>query len=307
MFAPLKLYFEGLKNCPVTIKRFFDDASALFWLKFVDSQLYLSNEYVLQTESKKIASFEVASKIFTLRDIIENRRLNEYIPVEAAELFRTLTPSEQKDLKQHVKNFYSELSIYLQKWSRSLDGTEVFRWMALAALPTWEEDVKPSVKYFQQHFASNAINPDAAFDDTFLLRQFVSENLSKWNEKTTPSELRWIETLRELNQQNRPIDQISLLVQYAFAIPGTSTDVERLFSIINDVWSPDKGQMLPSSLEAILNVKVNSELDCAEYYESIKSNKKLLSQVQSGEKYKRNDASQPSTSAASSVLDSEED
>jgi hypothetical protein len=74
----------------------------------------------------------------------------------------------------------------------------------------------------------------------------------------------------------------SLMVQYAFAIPGTSTDVERLFSVINDVWGPDKGQMLPSSLEALLNVKVNSKLNCVEYYESIKNNKKLLAQVKDG-------------------------
>jgi hypothetical protein len=82
------------------------------------------------------------------------------------------------------------------------------------------------------------INSDAVFDETFLLRQFAALNLSRWNEEQRPRESRWIETLKALNEQSRPINQISSLVQYAFAIPGTSTDVERLFSVINDVWGP---------------------------------------------------------------------
>lgn len=305
MFVPLKNYFQGLKNCPPTIKRFFDDVSGLFWLKFVDSQLALSNEYVLQTESKEIASFEVAAKAFKLRDIIQNRSQSDYIPAEADELFDGLANSMKENAKLHMKNFYSELNDYLQKWSRSLDGTEIFQWMTLDALPDWEKDIKPSLKYVQQRFAIDAIKIDSAFDETHLLQQFVIENLPRWSEDKVSSVSRWIETFKSLNQQNRPINQISLLVQFAFSIPGTSTEVERLFSIINDIWGPEKGQMLLTTLESLLNVKVNSKYDCVEYYESIKHNKKLLAQVQRNDKYQQVNVSQPSTSAASSVHDSD--
>lgn len=298
MFEPLKNYFEGLNNCPVMLQQFFSELWALFWLKFIESQLALSNQYVLQTESKKIASFEVAVVVFKLRDIINNRQQGQFIPAEAAELFGDLADSQQAEAKKYMDNFYSELIRYLLKWSRSLDGTEVFSWMSLLASPDWEKDVKPSLKFFQQHFSRDMINEDEAFDQTCLLRQYVNSNFPKWNGSNESSERRWIETFGSLKSQNRPIKQISLLVQYAFAIPGTSTEVERLFSVINDVWGPDKGQMLPKSLEALLNVKINSEQNCVEYYESIKSNKKLLAQVQSGDKYKPINASQPSTSVA---------
>ena len=90
----------------------------------------------------------------------------------------------------------------------------------------------------------------------------------------------------ELKNQLRPIPQFSLMGQYAFSIPGTSTEVERLFSIIKDVWGTEKGQMSASTLEAHLNGKFNCEQNSEEIYETIKSIKSLLSQ--SAEKYNKN-------------------
>lgn len=126
---------------------------------------------------------------------------------------------------------------------------------------------------------------DVAFDENLLLQQFLRNNITRWNNEGISSELRWIETLKAFNNEGRPINQISTLVKYAYAIPGTSTTVERLFSMIKDVWGPEKGQMHLSTLEAVLTIKVNSNLGCMEYYSSIKNNKKLLAQVQSGDKY----------------------
>jgi hypothetical protein len=61
--------------------------------------------------------------------------------------------------------------------------------------------------------------------------------------------------------------------------------------------------MLPSTLEEIL--KINSEQDCIKHYESIKSNKNLLAQVQSG---KHKQASHPyTTEALSSELSNVQD
>lgn len=285
MFEPLRAYFEALNACPVTIQRFFDDVSALFWLKFVDSQLALCNKYVLQTEGKKIASFEVAIVVAELREIIENRQKSLYIPAEAKGIFVELTKQEQLVATKHMQNFYSELNGYLLKWSRSLDGTEVFSWMTLTSSPDWEKDIRPSLMFIQQHHAREIIDEDTAFDEAHLLKQSIRENLFRWNEEKISSEQRWIEILKNLSSQNRPINQISLMVQYAFAIPGTSSEVERLFSIIKDVWGPDRGQMSLSTLEAILNVKVNCDLDCDGYYESIKHNRKLLAKVHAGDKY----------------------
>jgi hypothetical protein len=53
-------------------------------------------------------------------------------------------------------------------------------------------------------------------------------------------ENRWCEILKNLKEQHQAIPNFSLLAQYALANPGTSAQVERLFSIIKEVWEPKK-------------------------------------------------------------------
>lgn len=259
----------------------------------------LSNEFVLKTESKEAACFEVAAKIEELRSIVLNRKQAQYIPSEAAEEFRGFSGVVQDDIGQSVKSFYEVLDSYITKWSRSLDGTEIFAWLYLKTLPDFKKDVEPSLKFLQKHFSADAVNIDKAFDELVLLQQIVREKLFVWNAEKVSCQDRWIELIKTMSDQNRPITQIALVVQYAFAIPGTSTQVERLFSIINGIWKTENGQLALSTLEAHLNVKVNSGHNCEKFFELIKNNKNLLSQVQSSEKYISDDNNQASTSAVS--------
>jgi len=117
-----------------------------------------------------------------------------------------------------------------------------------------------------------------------------------WTNNKISAETRWLQIFQELKGKGRLINNLSLLVQFAFSIPGSSTEVERLFSIINDVWGPDKPQMNTETLEAFLNIKFNSDMECTQYYESIKNDKQLLSQVHSNAKYGADTSSKPCTS-----------
>lgn len=47
-----------------------------------------------------------------------------------------------------------------------------------------------------------------------------------------------------------------------------------------------KGKMELTTLQEELNIRFNSKMGCSEYFASIKNNKALLAQVQSGSKYK---------------------
>lgn len=303
MFGPLKAYFDSLRNCPATVRKDLSRGDCLFWLNFVESQLKSSNEYILKTESRTTASFEIAAEISMLRMKIENRKNTLFIPHAAHTIFDAFTDQEKEYNQHYVKKFYITLSEYLEKWSKSLDGTEVFCWMDLTSSPDWIKHVKPSLQYFSKHFNDEAIDDDVAFDETNLLCQIVQDKFTDWSHKKLTSDKRWLEVFSFANQQHRPLKNLSLLVQYAFAIPGSSTEVERLFSIINDVWGPDKPQMKLKTLEAVLNVKVNSDLSCSDYFDSIKNNKRLLSQVQSTKKYQKD----PSSSVMNPTQDEDDE
>lgn len=109
--------------------------------------------------------------------------------------------------------------------------------------------------------------------------------ISEWSRQGKAPDDRWLVIFRYMRDQQRPVENLSMLVQFGFSLPGASTDVERLFSMIFDIWSPDKPQMNSQTLEAVLNVKFNCNKSCQEFYDSIISDKDLLRQAQSQDKY----------------------
>lgn len=128
---------------------------------------------------------------------------------------------------------------------------------------------------------------DEIFDELSLIKDFVLTKTHSWNSMNVSSESRWLEIFKYMNVQQRPVKNLSSLVEFAFSLPGTSTDVERLFSIINDVWSPDKSNMSIETLEAILTIKFNLSMNCIDFYKSVQNDKKLLLSAHSSKKYSK--------------------
>jgi hypothetical protein len=60
------------------------------------------------------------------------------------------------------------------------------------------------------------------------------------------------------------------MVEFAVSLPGTSTPVERVFSIMGNIWPVERGRLLVSTVKHLLNVKINSELSCCEFMMSLK-------------------------------------
>jgi hypothetical protein len=48
------------------------------------------------------------------------------------------------------------------------------------------------------------------------------------------------------------------------------------FSIMGNIWSAERGRLLVSTVKHLLNVKINSELSCCEFYDVIKTSKPFL-------------------------------
>jgi hypothetical protein len=54
---------------------------------------------------------------------------------------------------------------------------------------------------------------------------------------------------------------------------------------MGNIWSAERGRLSVSTVKHLLNVKINSELSCCEFYYVIKTNKPFLKKVVSTEKY----------------------
>lgn len=109
---------------------------------------------------------------------------------------KKLTANRNREIIDSINNFYLELNEYLKKWSNSLDGSEIL-----------------AIVY--KYLEPKRIDNDSLFDEAVMLREFVAGKLQKWTENNTKHE------------GTLPF----LLLQFAFAIQGSSADVRRLFSI----------------------------------------------------------------------------
>ena len=74
-------------------------------------------------------------------------------------------------------------------------------------------------------------------------------------------------------------------MEYIFCLPGTSTFAERIFSMMNTIWSEEKNTMKKSTVEGLLIYKLNIGLSCSKFYTKIRKNKQFLKKVHSSGKY----------------------
>lgn len=123
-------------------------------------------------------------------------------------------------------------------------------------------------------------------DQYGYLKAFVTpEKIQIWNDGKKRSDERWVECFNHFTKNDIPFNAISILVQFIFALPGTSAPVELVFSIINKIWTSEKTRLQLDTLKNILYVKYNVKLECVGFFEYIKKNKKILQDISGQDKY----------------------
>lgn len=113
--------------------------------------------------------------------------------------------------------------------------------------------------------------------------------------------------IRHFTQKSLPFKELLKVVEIALVIPATNATAERVFSHINDIWSPEKGNMKVENIRARLMTKFNWSETCYDFYTKIKNDTDFLQKIQHNDKYNMkpedlfNDELKPSTSMETSV------
>lgn len=286
MHPALKNYFLFLAtDCPSLLRLFLTTDYGLFWLLFLEGHLELTTNYILKMEAKEPASFEVASFAQELLNKLRDREKEVFIPFKARSEFNTLTEPRQYRVKKSVKSFYKTEIQYLERWMSSSDGTEIFGWCSLTSKIEWSQ-ISNSLDFIYQKLGMHVfkkINRDEIFDEFNSIKQLVENNLTKWTDKTTI--MRWEEVWKYADENGLSSTNLKLLLELILCLPGTNAQNERLFSIIFNTWSEERGQCSEETLDAITTIKFNSSLNCQEFYDMIRCDKKILRSVVSTEKY----------------------
>jgi hypothetical protein len=78
------------------------------------------------------------------------------------------------------------------------------------------------------------------FTEAMCVKSYVTEDtILRWKNEQKNAGERWVELLQHFVHNNIEFCEILKIVQFALALPGTNAPVERVFSLMNDLWTDE--------------------------------------------------------------------
>ena len=94
---------------------------------------------------------------------------------------------------------------------------------------------------------------------------------------------RWVKFFASLQPEDTEMLRV---VSYVLSIPVSNANCERVFSIMNGLWTDSRNRLGIDVVKAELIIKINFHLSCSDFYELIHQHRELLQVAKSQEKYK---------------------
>lgn len=175
---------------------------------------------------------------------------------------------------------------YFDLWTAQFKSLKVYSWATLRNPPTWKDVEQVMLKLSEDKLYCGDENAGKLHSEFKFIKSYcTSVKLQQWNEEKVSTEKRWVEMFNHFEKNNNEYAETAKLMEYILCLPGTTASVERVFSSVNNVWTPEKTQLSIETLKSILMVKTNFDYSCLEFYEYIKTKPELLREIASKEKY----------------------
>lgn len=293
MYQPLKDYFLSIEKCPAILKNFFENPSSELWLYFIHAQSSSFHQAVLKIEGQNISGIEAASEINKLKDNLSQKETAQFLPHAVRGLLVKLkesgyTDTDENFVKTKATEFYKTSREYLEQWTDFTKELDDFYWANLTKVPQWS-DVQRVLDILIEKGHIDCNKDTEVFDEYSLISNYVTpQKVAEWNEQNVPTENRWVELFKHFQSNKLNHATFQIIIEYILCLPGTNAPVERVFSLMNKLWTQEKTQLQVSVLKAMLIIKVNVRKSCQEFYTYLKSSPAILKQICASEKYKKN-------------------
>lgn len=292
MFQPLKTYFLSIDKCPTILKTFFENPSSELWLYFLHAQTAIFHQAVLKIEGQNVSAIESANEINRLRDNLELKENSIFLPHSVRNLLvklqKTDVAVDEQNVKTAAADFYKTSKEYLEQWCQFNAQLAVFEWSNLRKVPTWEDVQNVTDLLITQRFLSRSQDTEV-FDEFSLISSYVTvEKIKSWNDENVATEDRWVELFKHFRANNLNCTNFRTIIEYVLCMPGSNAPVERVFSLMNKIWTSEKTQLSVTVLKAILITKTNINKQCNQLHSYLKTRPDILKLICSADKYKTN-------------------
>ena len=183
-----------------------------------------------------------------------------------------LQKREQVQFKDEANRVFQRIISYLDKWF-DYEGS-IYKHIQIFNLNREDlsfDDFTKTASLFQIK-----INGDDMYNEFCLLREWRF----KQQQNLIPIDEQWVAFFPHVNYPN-----ILSLVEFALALPVSNAYVERIFSLMKNLWTDERNRLSTEMVKAELSVKLNYSLSCKDFYHFIKQEKKLLKIAKSSDKY----------------------
>lgn len=286
LFEPLKAYFLNRDKCPTILKTFFNGELSEEWLFFVHNQASMFHQYILKAEGQDISMCETSLLVKELKTKLNSRKNEKFVPIVIKKTLSKVQDMQSTQFISEACTFYQTCIEYLSNWDMCFNEAEVFEWITLREVPVWSK-VEASYIFISEQ-CSVEISDGELFDEITLVKNYITnEKIDEWRQNSKSCHLRWVEIFNHFKANHIAFNNTCKLIEFALCLPGTNAPVERIFSLVNNMWTSDKTQLSVSTLQASIAVKFNFEMNCLEFHDFLKREPALLRKIHTSGKYEQ--------------------
>jgi hypothetical protein len=289
IYSGLKSYFLSIDKCPTLIKNCFENPETESWLYFLHNISTLYQNAVLKIEKQEISIIEIAQIYSDLKMQVFERKKHLFLPFQVKQNLKKMEEEgiSTASFKENANVFYNTCHQYLEEWGGHFDFTNNFQWILLNNVIT-HDMVETCSDVMTTSFAEMKIKIDEGelFDETSLIIKYVTpEKINHWKHNSVPLSERWVEIFKNFRENDVSYKNFLSLVEYCLCLPGSNAASERVFSLMNQLWTSEKSQLKVTTLKSLLITKYNFKLDCVQFYMMLLQNEALLKTIHSSKKY----------------------
>lgn len=295
-WVPVVSYFVSLgEECPKRVKEklgISDDDHDCYgtgvqrtkaYLYFAQSLCTIFESCVREIEKNDFTLCELYPKMEQLRGKIESRLRDNFFSAGANKI---LSAAEFADIANAVENnFRSALQVsldYIDKWFFSSSSL---------ALELHKVSLKTVPEFVNLTNACDlmglmvSVDLDSLYDEFSQTREILSKVVTDSKSQTLSASARWQAYFKACKECGVTPRYMFKIISAVLSIPGSNAFAERTFSMMNAKWRADRNRALVQLIKAELQVSLNIQMKCREFYDYALADHKLLTAAASGQKY----------------------
>lgn len=245
------------------------------YLYFVHHFMHHMTKSIKNLEKGTVMSTHIHSVMTDLRDGLQTRMDDKYFGSKVNKSLPHLTQHQRSKFEREALSVYHRALTYLGKWY----DFEKSPFQHFSVLNLEDEIVDRKLFLRAAEAVDLAVDEDALYDEILSLAKIIP----KIKQSDLPVDMKWV----KIFESSDGFVQLPSLVGKILSIPISNAYVEKVFSVMKNVWTDLRNRMRVELVKAELLTKLNFHMSCEEFalFLNRPEQEPLLRKAMTNEKY----------------------